>query len=144
MKRNHFSFLLAIALLFSIGLACGKDEEEPKQKSESKVQKLETYTIKGLTFSYYRVPAGQSREELIATAQEIHNNEPNAQLVLVDDDSQLKDYVNYVQEVSKGNTDVKLPKEWADKHIIANVQKYMSGKWMLLQGYGYKEIAALK
>ena len=37
-----------------------------------------------------------------------------------------------------------MPKEWADKHIVANVQKYMSGKFMLCKGAGYKEIAELK
>jgi len=37
-----------------------------------------------------------------------------------------------------------MPAEWADKHIIANVQKYMSGKFVLCEGNGSKEIADLK
>ena len=65
-------------------------------------------------------------------------------MILVDDDSQLTDYVNYAKEVSKGNKDVKFPKEWADEHIVGNVQKYLSGKWMLCESNGYKEIAELK
>ena len=46
--------------------------------------------------------------------------------------------------VSAGNYDAELPKQWAEDHIVANVQKLLSGKWMLYESYGYKEIAELK
>jgi hypothetical protein len=115
-----------------------------KQETEKKPRKLDSYTLRGLTFSYYLIPAGLSRDELIKTAQEIHASEPDAQLILVDDESGVKDYVAYAKGMSQGNQDVKLPKEWADKHIVANLQKLMSGKWMLYEGYGYNEIGELK
>ena len=37
-----------------------------------------------------------------------------------------------------------MPQEWAHKHIVANVQLYMSGKFVLCEGNGSKEIAELK
>jgi hypothetical protein len=107
-------------------------------------RKLDGYTLRGLTFSYYLIPAGLSRDELMKTAQEIHASEPEAQLILVDDESGVADYVSYAKGMSQGNQDVQLPKEWADKHIVANLQRLMSGKWMLYEGYGYKEIGEVK
>ncbi len=37
-----------------------------------------------------------------------------------------------------------MPQEWADKHIVANLQKFLSGKWMLYKGYGYEEIGEIR
>jgi len=141
MKNNKINLLLVIALVLGIGLACGLSDEN---KPQAKNQKLESYTIKGLKFSYYKVPANLSREDLIKTATELHAAESDAQLILVDDDSKLAEYVKYAKEISAGNYDGKLPKEWADRHIVANLQKYTSGKFMLCEGNGYKEIAEIR
>ena len=122
----------------------GSGTTQSKQETGKLPRKLDGYTLRGLTFSYYLIPAGLSRDELMKTAQEIHQGEPDAQLILVDDESGVGDYIAYAKGVSQGNQDVKLPKEWADKHIVANLQKFMSGKWMLYEGYGYKEIGELK
>ena len=89
------------------------------------------------------IPKDLSREELIAVAKKIHEEESDAQLILVDDESGVQDYVNYAKGISTGKTDVELPKEWADEHIIANLQKFLSGKWMLYKGYGYEEIGEI-
>jgi hypothetical protein len=158
--KNKINLLLIITLLVGSGLACklggenrneaggnsqsGGGTRESKQEAGKKPRRLDGYTLRGLTFSYYLVPAGLSRDELMRTAQEIHAGEPNAQLILVDDESGVPDYITYVKAVSQGNTDAQLPREWADKHIVANLQKLMSGKWMLYEGYGYKEIGELK
>jgi len=40
--------------------------------------------------------------------------------------------------------DKPIPAAWADKHIVANVQKYMTGKFVLCKGNGSSEIAELK
>lgn len=154
MRQNKFDLLLILILLLGFGLACSSDageKDDSTQRAEKtksvaaarEPQKLESYTLRGLKFSYYKIPAGLSRNELIKTAQEIHEQEPDAQLILVDD-SGVAGYINYAQEISKGNSDTELPKEWADKHIVANVQKLMSGKFRLYESYGYKEIADLE
>ncbi len=151
-QNNKPNFLLVLALLLVTGLACNFNAGDMKLKSEQKIEnnmvqmaeKLETYTIRGLKFSYYKIPPKLSQAELIKTAREIHSIEPDAQLILVDDDSRLADYVAYTQEFSKGNMSAEMPKDWAEKHIVANAQKLMSGKWQLYEGYGYKQIADLE
>lgn len=139
MKNNNLNFLLIPALLLGISLACSNSGAK-----ENDTKKLQTYSVRGLKFSYYKIPANLKREDLIKTAQEIHDGEPEAQLILVDDDTQVNEYINYAQAFSRNDFDAKLPKEWADKHVIANAQKLVSGKWQLCEGYGYREIADLK
>jgi hypothetical protein len=146
---------MILALILSIGLACGSDKnssatpigDKVKASTEinTKPKRLESYTLRGFKFSYYLVPKNLNNDELIRTAQEIRNQEQDAQLILVDDDAGLVEYVSYAKEISKGNhVDAKAPKEWANEHIVGNVQKYLSGKWMLCEGNGYREIAELK
>ncbi|MEZ5424715.1 MAG: hypothetical protein R2747_00495 [Pyrinomonadaceae bacterium] len=150
-KKNKFNRLIVSFLLLTIGLACSQEKSAPKDEKDGsrtetagKPKKLESYSFKGLTFSYYLIPGGLGREELLATAKEIHEGEPDAQLILVDDETGLSDYIEYAKGVSAGKADVELPKEWADRHIIANLQKFLSGKWMLYKGYGYEEIGEIK
>lgn len=77
-------------------------------------------------------------------ARTVHDGEADAQLILVDDDSGLAEYVNYAKRFSKGETTAELPKEWAERHIAANMQKYPSGKYNLCESYGSVEIAELE
>lgn len=154
MKRPNLTNLLLILSLFIIvGLGCkpsAKTESVSVSKRSSSLHedspKLDEYSIKGFRFVYYKVQPDLDRAELIKTAQKLHNLEPDAQLLLVDDDSHLKDYITYAKAASgAGDVDKsELPKEWADKHIIANVQKYIGGKFVLCEGNGYKEIAELE
>lgn len=156
--KNNLNILLVLILLLGISLACNRSEAKPdfKNRSEtratkienddngSETERLDSYSLRGLEFIYYKIPADLSREELIETAQRLHEEEPKAQLILVDDDSQVEDYVKYAKAVSSGDYDAEFPKQWAEDHIVANVQKLLSGKWMLYESYGYKEIAELK
>lgn len=148
--KNKLNLLVVLALILGIGLACGSDKthesgekNDAKTETAGKPKKLESYSFKGLKFSYYLIKKDLSRDELIATVKEIHRQEPDAQLILVDDESGVEDYVNYAKGISTGKTDVELPKEWADKHIVANLQQFLSGKWMLYKGYGYEEIGEI-
>jgi hypothetical protein len=152
---HQFNLLIILALIFCVALGCSSDKstsatpigEKVKASTELNIKpkRLESYTVRGFKFSYYLVPKNLNNEELIKTAQEVRNQEQDAQLILVDDDSGLAEYVNYAKEISKGNhADAKMPKEWANEHIVGNVQKYLSGKWMLCEGNGYREIAELK
>ena len=152
---NKLNILLVLILLLGVSLACNRSEaksdyqnERPRaEKRETKndtTERLDSYSLRGLEFIYYKIPANLSREQLIETAQKLHEDEPKAQLILVDDDSQVQDYVKYAKAVSSGNYDAEFPKQWAEEHIVANVQKLLSGKWMVYESYGYKEIAELK
>lgn len=150
---STINFLLILTLVLSIGLACSAENENQATQIPSKFttndedidkpRKLEGYEVRGIKFSYYLIPQNLSHDDLIATAQKIHEQEPDTQLVLMDDDSQLADYVEYAKQISLGNRASTMPKAWADRHIIGNVQKYLSGKWMLCEGNGYREIAEL-
>lgn len=159
MRPVSLNLLLVVTLCLGFVLACNLSGENrnqasgngqsggttpAKQEAGKKIRKLDSYTLRGLTFSYYLIPAGLSRDELIKTAQEIHRDEPDAQLVLVDDEAGVQEYIAYAKAISQPNSDAKMPKEWADKHIVANLQKLMNGKWRLYEGYGYKEIADLE
>lgn len=147
MKNNKLNFTLIILLFLGAVLACSNSGARNFKAATANVQtneKLETYTLRGIKFSYYKIPADLSREDLIKTAREIHRSEPDANLILVDDVSQIAEYINYAQAFAKNDFEAKLPKEWADKHIVANAQKLVSGKWQLYEGYGYREIAELE
>ena len=153
MNPNKLNILIALSLLLIFVLACGNGGTGDNQtqgttshagKADNPI-KLDGYTIKGIKFAYYKIPAGLSKEALIETAQKLHDSEPDTQLILVDDDSKVKDYIAYTKAVSSSReVDIEMPKDWADKHIIANVQKYMNGRFVLCEGNGYKEIADLK
>ena len=145
--KNKLNFLLALALFLGIGLACANSGDKAVKNELKNVpanKKLESYTLRGIKFSYYKIPPNLKKEDLIKTAQEIHRIEPDAHFILVDDEAQIAEYINYAQAFGKNDFDVKLPKEWADKHIVANAQKLVSGKWQLYEGYGYKEITDLE
>ncbi len=161
MNKSLLSMIFAAALVVVSGLACsdlgnsnksgerpsngGKPSVEDKAKPSDKPAKLDSYSIKGIKFAYFKIPSGLKKEELIELAQKLHDQEPDTQLVLVDDDSELEDYIKYAKAISGiGEIEKPMPMKWADKHIIANVQKYVSGKFVLCEGYGSSEIAELK
>jgi len=161
MRKNLINLLIVLPILFIAGIACSgldsmsngnqKPGTESKRTNDSnsvngnKPAKLDGYSIKGFKFAYYKIPAGLKKEELIETAQKIHDQEADTQVILVDDDSKLADYIKYAKAISgQGELNDPMPMEWADKHIIGNVQKYTSGKFVLCEGYGSSEIADLK
>jgi hypothetical protein len=147
MQKNKLNFLLILSLIFGISLACadsGAKGIDTKTAVIETTERLESYTLRGIKFSYYKISSGLKREDLIKTAQKIHESEPDANLILVDDASQIGEYINYARAFGKNDFTVKLPKEWADKHIVANAQRLVSGKWQLYEGYGYKEITNLE
>ena len=155
MNKNPRNLLLIFPILLIAGFACSnlsddsKSNEKPsaetKSPKSSKSGKLDGYTLRGIKFAWYKIPTGLSKDELIAAAQKFHDQEPDTQLILVDDDSKLADYVKYAKAISgEGEIEKPMPAEWADKHIIANVQKYMSGKFVLCEANGSKEISDLK
>jgi hypothetical protein len=143
--RNKVS-VLAVLLLIVAAVACSiGDAAGNRQSVVSGTERMTGYSLKGIKFAYYKIGKDLSEAELIETAQKIHDAEPDTQIILVDDDSRLADYVAYVKAVSgPGDVTLEMPLEWADEHIVANIQKYMSGKFVLCKGYGYMEIADLK
>jgi hypothetical protein len=154
-NKNTLNLVFVLSLLLTLGLGCSslvKDEgndtkpaTDSKPTSSGKPEKLDSYTLRGVKFAWYKISPGLAEDDLIAIAQKIHDQEPDTQLVLVDDDSEMADYIQYAKAISgQGEIDKPMPAEWADKHIIANVQKYMSGKFVLCEANGSKEIADLK
>ncbi len=132
-----------------VSLSCiAQPDKGHKNQGAGKFEKLESYTIKGRTVSYYRIPADLSREELVKTARKICDVESDkrliVELILIDDISGLAKYINYAKRASNGDSHAMPPKVWTDKHIIANAQKTMNDGWMLYESNGYVEIVYLE
>lgn len=153
MKKDWKAAVIAVVMLLAIAMACsledgGKPDSESdagQDTSASLPKKLDSYELKGIKFAYYQIPTGLSRDELIEVARKIHSEEEDTQLILVDDDAKVAEYIAYVKAVSgPGDVDVELPAEWADEHIVANVQKHMNGRWVLYKSYGFEEIGELE
>lgn len=150
--RNKLSLFLGFILLASFNFACSSlqaksDTPNPGKAVENRgasARRITSSSRLGIETVYYKIPSGMSREELIEVAQKLLIEEPRAGLILVDDDSKVNEYVEFATIINPGYNDPEMPKEWADKHIIANVQIYLSGRVMLCEGYGYKEIAELE
>ena len=150
MIPNKLNLLFVTIILAAAGLGCGTENAAdtnrtatPVAAAVGKPRKIERYSLRGINFAYFLIPADLGRDELINAAREAHRDEPNCQIIFIDDDSQLEQYIQYAKGVSSGNYDAEIPLEWAEKHIIANVQKYLNGKYVLCEGNGYKEIAEL-
>lgn len=153
---------MIIPILVLSGLACSSLSDNPKANDKPvndtkpaveskppvnmvKPAKLDAYSIRGIKIAYFEIPAGLKEKELVETAQKLHEQEPDTQLILVDDDSQIADYINYAKALSGiGKIDKPMPVDWADKHVVANIQKNPSGKFVICEGYGSKAIAELK
>jgi hypothetical protein len=148
--KNYLRILLVLVVFFGIGLAYSfshaKSQDvkiQPELKSIS--GRIDSFNYLGNEFVFYQIPNGLSREELIAVARKIHTAEPNVNLILVDDISQVQDYIKYAEVINPGYLDPEMPKEWADRHIMAIGRKYgWTGRFVLCEGYGYQEIAELK
>lgn len=152
MKGRWNASILALIILLGAALACNLDADndgssggESQSENASLPKKLDSYELKGIKFAYYQIPAGLGKEELVKMATEIHESESDTQLILVDDDSKVDEYIKYVKAISGvGELEDPMPQEWADKHIVANVQKHMNGRWVLYKSYGFEEIAELE
>lgn len=59
------------------------------------------YNFLGTNFAYYKIPADLSREDLIALAKRLHENESKANLFLVDDVSKIGDYIKFAQIINQ-------------------------------------------
>ncbi len=144
MKSNKLNVLFFIAIAIGLGFACGRNSGDQEDVSKRLPRHLDSYEIKGIRFAYYLIPKDLNTEGLTKVANSIHKEKPDSNLILVDDDSKLENYIRYAKSISSGGEPTELPSEWADKHIIANVQKYLNGRWVLCKGNGYEEIAELE
>src|SRR5690606_21533929 len=97
--QNKISVFAVLLLVFA-AVACSiGDTAGNGQSSVSGTERLTGYSLKGIKFAYYKISKDLSEAELIETAQKIHDAEPDTQIILVDDDSRLADYVAYVKAV---------------------------------------------
>ncbi|MEP6787803.1 MAG: hypothetical protein ABJB40_05185, partial [Acidobacteriota bacterium] len=109
--------LTTLALMLGVSLTCtAQTDKGHKNQGTKGFEKLESYTIRNRTVSYYRIPAGLSREELVKTARKICDSESDKRLIvvliMVDEVSGLAKYINYARRASGGDTHAKPPKLW--------------------------------
>ena len=122
------------------------DKSSSERQSADLPKKLDSYNYQRFDYSVYLIPENPSESELIEIAQKLHDEEPKAFLVLVDDDSKAEQYVTYHEQADKGKPDVEFPLDWANEHVVASVIMFLEGekKWYLTKGYGYEKIAELE
>ena len=149
MIRRCPNVLTMIVLMLGVFLSCpAQSDKGRKNQGAKEFEKLESYTIRNQTVSYYRISPDLSREELIKTARKICDKESDGRfivvLILIDDNSGLASYISYAKRLSHGDMRAKPPKIWVDKHLIANAQKTIGGGWMLSESDGSKEIVYLE
>lgn len=148
--KVRFNILLIVFLCLVVGFAFSFSPiRTVKTKTITEVKKqdgrIDSYELLGINYVYYKIPQNLSREDLIETAQKLYESEPNSNLILVDDDSKVSDYIKYAKVINPSYNTPSMPKEWADKHIIAAIRKdYWSGKVFLYTGYGNQKITELK
>lgn len=153
MRRQKFIQLLSVLLFAALGFGCRAnvgDVSEAKKISQANQPESAAAAKLGVDYQrdgkivYYKIPAVISNDKLIEIAGKLHAKEPGANIILVDDDSQAVEYIRYVNETKSGLVKTKMPKDWADKHIVANVQKHVNGKFVLCLGRGFQEVAELE
>ncbi len=131
-----------------------RDDEESAVSEPDAPKKLADYTYRKNKYAVYLI-SNQSdfedTENFIKIAQKLHELEPETFLVLIDDDSGLKQYLAYLKEVDRlgggAPENIEFPKAWAEEHILGNVgeeDKNNGRKWFLMEGYRYEKIAELK
>lgn len=137
-----------------------KNNSDTKQKRKSVVsdpnlpKKLAAYTYRKNKYAVYLI-SNQSDieddEKFIKLAQKLHDVEPETFLILIDDDSGLKQYLAYLKEVDRigggAPENIEFPKAWAEEHILANIgaeEEKGRCKWFLMEGYRFEKIAELR
>ncbi len=184
MKNHQFNLIFVLGLLLIFALACNfkfgetsnkevsqkeKPADKPNKKSDKKEDsktfsdsetespsKIGGYSYQSFDYSLYLLPKSLDKDELTKVAQDLHEREPKAILLMVDDDEQAEQFITYHRQLEEfyEKTDVEKPKEeypydWANKHIVASVNLYLEGgerNWYLLEG-GYlsgKKISKLE
>ena len=171
--KNKFTFLISLCLLCWIGLACqfkfgetsensntsenkiaeknSKDKKSEKNTDDSgdteseSPKKAGNYFYQRFDYSLYKIPKNLSESELTKVAEKLHSQEPKSFLVLIDDDSKVKQYITYHEQLENGSPEVEFPTEWANEHIVASVIMFLEGggKWYLTKGYSYEKIVEI-
>ncbi|MEO8073943.1 MAG: hypothetical protein ABI891_15815 [Acidobacteriota bacterium] len=132
------------------------DENHEKYVNTSDApKKLAAFTYRKMKYAVYLLAdLGEDEDDVkfIKIAQKLHDSEPDTNLILIDDDSGLKQYVAFMREVEQLGSNAtrknRFPKAWAEEHILGNVGaegENNSRKWFLMLGYIHSEkIAELK
>ena len=120
-------------------------EKETSSESETdSPQKLGGYRYQRFDYSMYLIPKNLSKDELTEIARDLHEQEPKTILLLVDDDEQAEQFINYHEQLEDFHeqTDADKPKaeyphDWANKHIVGAVNLFLEGgerSWYLVEG----------
>lgn len=131
-----------------------RDDEDSNISKSDAPKKLAEFTYLKNKHAVYLI-LNQSDieddEKFIKLAQKLHDAEPNTLLILIDDDSGLKQYLAYHKEVDRlggGAPDrLEFPRAWAEEHILSNVgweEANGRRKWFLMEGYRFEKVAELK
>ena len=150
---TRHSAYLALGLLLFVVLACNfskngntsnhnpaKSESASESKSESDAKVVGTFTNRrNIVNKYILVEKAISEDKLIELAKKLHEDEPQANLWFVDDDSRSDEMVQWVKAYEKGEATLSDSiYDWMGDHVVANVQQYFgqggTKYWALSKG----------
>ncbi len=128
-----------VAILFIFHtVAFAQDSEDPKFK------RLGSYNAGGKKWVNVLVQADTTERQLIKLAKRLHKENPNAFFHIFDDDSKIKEYVDWDRNYP--NSNYPFPEKWVLKHFRGNIRKmFIRGglQWQLTDQYG-SEISVLE
>lgn len=111
-----------------------KSSEKTNELGKDEFKKLEIWECRGKV-GHVLIPGKLSREELVELALKIHNDEWETGLFLVDDEAGAENHIRFMKQICKGEADKStFPHEWADRHIIATIQRGSDATWDLYEG----------
>lgn len=147
--------LLAVAALLAVGglSACGGAASEPEAASVAAAPApsfgvLGEFTnARGFRNLYVRVPAGLDDAALIAVAEAVHRQQPDAWLFLFDDDAEIGALLAALPQIEQGQGSGSFPRDWYRQHLVATsvLMLQPDGKrpWVLYRGDRQQELATL-
>ncbi len=122
-------------------LAFAQDSKDTKFKQ---LKQLGSYYAGGKKWVNVLLQTDTTERQLIKLAEKLHKKNPNTFFHIFDNDTKIKEYVDWDRNYPKSN--YPFPEKWVSKHLRGNINKMLNRgvlQWQLTDQYGGK-IAVLE
>ena len=127
-----------------------RDDEDSDVSDPNAPKKLADFTNGGDKHAVYLI-SNQSdiedEEKFFKLAQKLHESEPEIYLILIDDDSGLRQYIDFLKENDRldgrARNRLEFPGAWGKEHIlgyVAWIDENGQRNWYLLHKHGSKKL----
>lgn len=127
-----------------------RNDEDSDFSDPNAPKKLSDFTIGGDKHAVYLI-SNQSdiedEEKFFKLAQKLHESEPETFLILIDDDSGLRQYIDFMKENDRldgsARNRLEYSRAWVEEHILGYVvwiDENGQRNWYLLHKYGSKKL----